>query len=128
MWQRSESLHKITKHLLEGPSEIALPSGKSAGESAQNFSDFFINKIEDIRNDISSKPKENPSAVIEVESLSENKLTEFEPASNEEIEKIINKSTNKSCELDQLPKWLLKLCLPELLLIITKIINLSLET
>jgi len=88
---------------------------------------FFINKIEDIRNDISSKPKENLSAAIEVESLSENKLTEFKPASNEEIEKIINKSANKSCELDPLPTWLLKLCLPELLLIITKIINLSLE-
>jgi len=36
-----KSMHKITKHLLDGPSEIALPSGKASDELAQDFNDFF---------------------------------------------------------------------------------------
>ncbi len=44
-----KSMHKITKHLLDGPSEIALPSGKASDELAQDFNDFFINKVKGIR-------------------------------------------------------------------------------
>ncbi|KAH3771476.1 hypothetical protein DPMN_172795 [Dreissena polymorpha] len=46
----------------------------------------------------------------------------------EEVEKIIMQSPNKSCELDPIPTWLLKECKTELLPILTKIINLSMET
>ena len=37
-------------------------------------------------------------------------------------------SPNKSCEIDPMPTWLLKMCLEELLSIFTKIINMSLES
>ena len=47
-----KSLHKVTKHLLQGSSETILPSGKSPNELTQDFSDFFIDKIRGIRNDI----------------------------------------------------------------------------
>ena len=57
-----------------------------------------------------------------------NRLIEFNPASEEEIKKLVSRSSNKSCELDPIPTWLLKLCLPELLPILTKIVNTSLET
>lgn len=50
---------KITKHVLEGPSEADLPSGKSSSELAQDISDFFIKKIETTRNDITSEPMHN---------------------------------------------------------------------
>ena len=46
-----KSLHKITKHLLQVSSETILPSGKASNELAQGFSDFFIDKIQGIRND-----------------------------------------------------------------------------
>ena len=41
--------------------------------------------------------------------------------------KIIKKSNIKCCSLDPLPTWLLKHCLPALLPVVTKIINLSLK-
>jgi hypothetical protein len=44
-----------------------------------------------------------------------------------EISKIIRNLPNKSCELDPIPTWLMKDCLNELLPLITKIINTSLE-
>ena len=40
----------------------------------------------------------------------------------------VTHSPNKSYELDPIPTWLLKLYLPELLLILTKIVNTSMET
>ena len=49
-----KSLHTITKHLLLGSTEAALPTGKSSNELAQNFSDFFIDKVQGIRNDITT--------------------------------------------------------------------------
>ena len=110
-----KSMHKITKHLLDGPSEIALPSGKASDELAQDFNDFFINKVKGIRTDISehalshanSKQSNDNNPTAETCSL-----THFRPTTEEEVEKIIMQSPNKSCELDPIPTWLLKECKP----------------
>ena len=55
-------------------------------------------------------------------------LTVLAPATSEEIKQIILRSPDKSCELDPIPTWLLKSCLDELLPLLTKIINLSLDS
>ena len=47
---------------------------------------------------------------------------------NEEISKIIRSSASKTFELDPIPTWFLKLCLSELLPVITYIVELSLST
>ena len=44
-------LFKVAKHSLEGQNEGVLPISKMSDDLAQDFSDFFINKIETIRND-----------------------------------------------------------------------------
>ena len=41
--------------MLEGPNEGVRPAGKMSADLAQDFSDFFINEIETIVNDITSK-------------------------------------------------------------------------
>ena len=46
----------------------------------------------------------------------------------DQVRKLIMKSKYTSCELDPIPTWLLKLCVNELLPIVTKIINTSLLT
>ena len=48
--------------------------------------------------------------------------------SKEEVKRIIQMSPNKSCEIDPMPTWLLKMCREELLPIFTKLINMSLES
>jgi hypothetical protein len=55
-------------------------------------------------------------------------LEEFTSVTEKEVKRITEHSPNKSCELDPIPTWLLKLCLQELLQIITSIINLYLKT
>ena len=62
-WSKT-NLFKIPKHLLEGPNEGVLPVGKLSAYLAQDFSDFFINKNETIRNDITSSSKSNVNYVL----------------------------------------------------------------
>ena len=52
----------------------------------------------------------------------------FTPASQDEVRKLILSSPSKSCDLDSLPTWMLKIHLDSLLPVITKIVNLSLDT
>ena len=54
-----------------------------------------------------------------------NRLDHLVPATEEEVRAIIQKSPNKSCELDHLPTRLLKGSLDELLSLITDIVNAS---
>ena len=50
------------------------------------------------------------------ETLSQDiKFDQFRPVSIAEISKVITSYNSKSCELDPIPKWLLKLCIDELL-------------
>ena len=44
-----KNLFKITKNLLGDTNEVILPTNKSSKKLAQDFSDFFIDKTEDIR-------------------------------------------------------------------------------
>ena len=124
-----KSLFKVTKHLLGDSNETRLPSSQSPKALAQTFSDFFISKIETIRSDISSKNTTNEAHVEMSDQIQlETYLTDFTPTTHQEVKAIILKSPNKSCELDPIPTWLLKSCIDELLPVLTKIINSSLDS
>ena len=55
-------------------------------------------------------------------------LSTFESVSEQDMAKIIAKSNSVSCELDPMPTFLIKQCLPQLLPVLTRIVNLSLAT
>ena len=50
------------------------------------------------------------------------------PATSDEVKKTILSCSSTSCQLDPVPTWLLKLCLNELLPLLTAIMNKSLST
>ena len=54
-------------------------------------------------------------------------LNTFRDAAEAEIWNIIKLSPVKTCELDPLPTWLLKECKPELVPLITDIVNMLLR-
>jgi hypothetical protein len=122
-----KSLSKITKNLLGDTNEVILPSYSSPKQLANQFSDFFIGKIETIRNNISSQIQTDSDLdSIETDYIGVN-FVEFTQTCEDEIKSIIKKSANKSCDLDPIPTWLLKDCLDELAPVMTKIINASLD-
>ena len=57
------------------------------------------------------------------ESFRGEKLENIRPATIDEVKALIVSYSNKSCELDPVPTWLLKECLNELLPLLTSVIN-----
>ena len=104
----------------------SLPNGGTPKELAQQFSNFFTQKIDTIRHDLQSIASPI-SQLPETHADVSEPLVAFAPASQEEVRAIIKKSPDKSCELDPVPTWLLKQCLDELLPLVTNIINTSME-
>ena len=123
----SKKLYKVVNTLLNKTNEQHLPSHDSAEEVANRFGNYFHDKIVKIREDLSTlresvTHEEPPTEPVQC------RLTEFEPASEKEVKKIIMDTASKSCMLDPMPTSLLKDCLDALLPFITKIVNISLST
>jgi len=93
-----KNLVKITKNLLGGTNEVILPTNKASKKLAHDFSDFFINKIEDIITGISSQSQSASYSVkIVPEPSVVNCLDTSTPVSQEEVKRIIHMSPNASC-------------------------------
>ena len=123
-----KQLFKIVNSLFHKSKETPLPSHESPEELADRFANFFVEKINKIRQQLASvQSKTNESQNIKNPPCSKELVT-LEPASEEEIRKLILSSATKSCNLDPLPTWLLKDCLDSLLPAITRIVNLSLSS
>ena len=119
-----KDVHSIANSLLFGPKVQKLPTHDSVQDLSEQFADYFIQKIVTIGNglcqNINTDNQCDETDMIFI-------LGSLKPATNE-ISKMIRSSASKSCDLDPIPTWLLKLCLSELLPVITYIVNLSLST
>ncbi len=120
-----KALFKVMNKALHRKQDNPLPPGKSNKELADEFADFFTDKISNIRTKIQQDPL---SEVPHIEQKRYTKLlTEFRELTEDEVKILLKKSSNKHCEMDPIPTHLLKLCMEDLLPLITKIINLSLK-
>ena len=117
-----KEIYGIGNDLLFGKTATKLPTHDSVSDLAEAFADYFADKIKAIRNGMCHDIK-----TVE-EHLILSVLSSFKPATEDEVSKIIRNIASKSCSLDPLPTWLLKLCLGELLPVITCIVNLSVST
>ena len=122
---KPKKLWSILNSLCSRDKLKVLPSGVSDSSLATQFAVFFDSKIKklcarfipDILPNI--PPHTSPSTAPPL-------LSEFAPASLEEVENAILAATDASCSLDILPTKVLKKCLPALINPITKIVNLCL--
>ena len=116
--------------LLHKTKDVSLPSVNSSAELAEQFKEFFNDKVS--RNHRSLLDGD----VGEIQVLSEESvvlqsnccLYEFSQATTEEIRQLLRKSPVKSCELDPMPTYLLRKCEDVVVPIMTKIINISLKS
>ena len=121
-------LFKILNSLLHKDRESPLPDHNSVEELVEEFSDFFISKINKIRDyldglDSDSLPDVNIPLPEKPPSFSD-----FEMLTVDEVKKLIKDSPTKSCSLDPIHTGLLKNCMDVLAPIVTHIINLILST
>ena len=117
----SGKLYKLVNCFMGDKSENPLPD-KVPAVLAEEFTDFFLDKIKTICQDLA----QNTPYTCEVKCHSH--FQQFEPMTEAEVSKIIYNMCSKSSELDVIPTTLLKQILLDVTGVITKIINLSLNT
>ncbi len=85
---------------------------------------FSYKKIENIRRDIDEQNVEPPV----LPDCSSEKFQKFKLLSEKEVRKLVMDSKTTSCDLDPIPTDLLKQCIDVLLPVLTKMINISLQS
>ncbi len=118
----TKALYKLTEKLLVNQHNQTLPSGQEENTLANSFGTYFEDKIVRIRNNLTFGIDDDE------QQLTPAVLGNFKPADSSEIRILIMSYTNKSCELDPIPTWLLKQCIAELLPLITSIMNTSMQS
>ena len=123
------ALFKTTKSLFGENSTTPLPPWDNHAKLANAFSDFFINKVANIRSNLDQL--DLPESVSD--SHTENTCTVstsfcvFRQITLEEVSKVITSAKTKSCQLDPVPARLVQQCSHELSPTLVNIINGSLK-
>ena len=120
-------LFSIVKSLLGTDHDQPLPTCESNRQLANNFASYFVNKVMKIRSELDTNSISSSGPYNLEEPSSTASLRSFELCSEEHVYHLIGSSTVKSSELDPIPAHLFKSYLGEIVPVITKIINMSLE-
>ena len=120
-----KKLFNTCKYLLNYKGDPALPP-KPSTSLPKDFNEFFIDKIVKIRGTINDQVKTTlMTEISEACPANATQLTNFKPATIEEVKKIICGSSSATCSLDPIPTSLLKEYCDTLVPVITQIVNSS---
>ena len=119
----SKSLFAKMNKVMHNVRHNPLPDHTCAKTLADEFNEFFKQKVDKIRDDFEDGTDDTFKNDIKFTGRC---LNRFQELSEEEVLRIIKASKAKSCELDPLPATLLMHCIPILLPVVTRIVNLSL--
>ena len=117
----SGKLYDLVKELTNAKDKNPFPKASSDEELANQFADFFMNKIKNIRDELDKYLEYSPS------NTAKGQLNTFTEVTQEQVIHYIKKMPTKGCELDPNPTKLFKEIAPNILPIITRIINLSMK-
>ena len=122
-----KTFQKISE--LTGVENKHLPGTSNTHDLAEDFKEFFSDKVSKIRTNVENLQKNSAKDHDEEPSLPcPGSFESFKTLSEEELQSTIKRMSNKFCELDPIPTWLLKKCLPELSNILLYIVNSSLSS
>ena len=120
-------MFKVVNELLN-KNNHSLPDCNSCEDLADQFCDFFNNKIDKIHEVVdNANLSENLSSYIS-SNHSNCSMSTFQYVTPEDLKKVIMKCPIKSCDLDPLPTWLIKNHLPTIVPTLCQVVNLSLST
>ena len=115
----NKKLYKLASSLMGMKKENQLPECDSKEKLANQFAEFFIVKIQTIRDKLDDLP------IYNHKDSSPPKLSKLEPLTDE-VRQIVKAMPSKSCDLDAVPTSILKEALDLLLPTLVKLVNLSL--
>ena len=120
-------IYEICNNLLGRSKDTPLPPGKLNKDLAVSFNNYFIEKIAKICSDLIRKHLQLPPYIETQAPPGTHNLSNFQPITLPELQKIILSMSNKNCALDPIPTALLKQILPSIAALISDIINTSLR-
>ena len=122
----SKSLFSFVDKFLDRDKTLVLPSSDSLKDTVENFNTYFEEKIKAIREnfDTTEHTYNNTSQA----SYTGKPLSEFSPATMEEIEDIIKSCDIKASSIDPLPAEVFKDNIEVLLPVLTDVVNASLSS
>ena len=127
-----KKLYKVVDTVLGRYKPEVLPTADSNLMLAERFNCFFTSKIATIRqklSDLESTTEELSFHSVDViQKQYTHQMNEFEQSTEDEIAKIVTKSSKATCSLDALPTPLVKENVLKLAPIINKIVNKSLTS
>ena len=121
-------LFNTVDKLLHRRPEKRYPTTSSTVDTANNFAEFFHNKIVAIQDALSCEPSLSDHQICLAEEQSSCELAVFQTVPVKVVGHLIDVTGLKSCDLDPVPAHILKGCKSTLLPTLTRIINLSLQS
>ena len=120
-------LFQTVEKLLHTKPKPQYPTSCSDADLANKFADFFTEKIVRIQNSLDS-PTSTPGQLLDVSPPPDCVLSCFETVAEDHVASLITSSAIKCCPLDPAPAVILKECVSVILPVITKIVNLSINS
>ena len=121
----AKSLHKTINKLTGKDNVHILPRHGSDKVISENMASFFTDKVRNIRTMIAAQTG-NDERTCNPASSTMPTMTDFYETTKEDLHGIIKDMKSKSCILDTIPTWLVKICFDELKGILMYITNKSL--
>ena len=119
-------LFRVIDKLTSPKASRTLPDHESPKDLANSFATFFNEKIKKLQNKLATSTMSSVS--VQESKTYTTTFSEFTEVSEDDVLKAIKSAAITSCPLDPLPVDTFKLCLDELLPLITRIVNLSLTS
>ena len=122
-----KTIFNIANGILCRKQESALPPTGSISVLAENFSEFFQTKIDNITEKLQDKATDLDKRYIETNFQTNCRLKKFTPVLQSDVKEIVASAPAKSCELDPIPTSLLKMHIEVLAPIICNVTNSSFD-
>ena len=119
-----KQLFGLIQKIFHKNSDRKLPSHDSLSNLTQQFADFFVSKIDKIRE---SFPANDSVPFYQDHEFNGECMYNFKRVDDNKVREFLLGSPNKSCHLDPVPTTLLKQCADKVIPLITLIVNLSLS-
>ena len=117
-----KKLYQVIYNMTGKCSLNPLPNSDNDKDLADNFANYFIDKVRNIRDQLDEYPKYDPKEEAKDIPMP---LGIFNQIAAEDIMSIVGSMASKSCELDVVPTSLFKAILPHLIDTLVRIINAS---